>query len=418
MRPPGDPSWLAAAARRQEAAADELERLGRQATAVAHGLVAGGGWDGPASRAYLARDGMLEANVWLAANALRVAGEGLTRLSAGLASAQATWDRARALAASSGLALDATGSSGRLALSLPPTDPSRVAVAARVSELLHEAAEQAGAADRAAMTRLVEATRMASLIRPDGVPAAGAAATSLVGTGAGAVDPARRDEGGGSPLGWALDFADRVGVALGAGLAAIEARAQALLRLVRSGQEPAAALAAVRALAAFERSTLNPTLAGLLPLAGPPVTLAANLADHEHGGEPVLRAVVRSLGESLGADAGQRLGIAMCGVDVGATATAGAVLCPAITVLTTSAGATLGGAGAVRIYDALAPEPPKTPAPAPGPGPVPTPRPAPEQARGPEPEHAPAQGPGPGPAAEPGPARDASVGTSGEGSRR
>src|SRR6266498_2618435 len=51
-----------------EAAADELERLGRQATAVAGDLVDGGGWDGPASRAYLARDGTIEAGVRAAAS--------------------------------------------------------------------------------------------------------------------------------------------------------------------------------------------------------------------------------------------------------------------------------------------------------------------------------------------------------------
>ncbi|HZD01762.1 MAG TPA: hypothetical protein VFA46_16680, partial [Actinomycetes bacterium] len=76
MRPPGDPALLIAAAHGMGAAADELERLGRQAMAVAHGLVAGGAWDGPASRAYLTRDGMLEAQVRAAAGALRVAGEG------------------------------------------------------------------------------------------------------------------------------------------------------------------------------------------------------------------------------------------------------------------------------------------------------------------------------------------------------
>ncbi|HZD00565.1 MAG TPA: hypothetical protein VFA46_10360, partial [Actinomycetes bacterium] len=103
----------------------------------------------------------------------------------------------------------------------------------------------------------------------------------------------------------------------------------------------------------------------------------ANLAGGERGGGPVLRAVVRSLGESLGADAGQRLGMALCGADIGVTAAAGAVLCPAVTIVSTSAGATLGGAGAARIYDALGPDPPKTPEPAPSPGPSPAPGPEP-----------------------------------------
>jgi hypothetical protein len=385
MRPPGDPTLLAAAARGLAAAADELERLGRQATAVAGDLVDGGGWDGPASRAYLARDGTIEAGVRAAASALRATGEGLAGLSAGLGAAQTTWDRARALAASAGLGLDAVTPSGRLGLSLPSTDP-RVVVAARASELFNEADEQAIAADRMASARLAEAARVVTPARPDRSRAVGPAMAG---------EPARHGEGGGSLVGRALDLADRVGVALGAGFAAIDARAQALLRLVRSGREPAAALGAVRALAAFERPALAPALVALLPVAGPPLTLAANLADDEHGDEPLLRAVVRSLGESIGADAGQRLGMAACGVDLGVASTAGPVLCPAVTIVTTSVGAGLGGAAAVRIYDALGPEPGNAPAPAP--------EPRPGNAPGPEPGNAPAPAPEPGPGNAPGP---------------
>jgi hypothetical protein len=379
MRPPGDPTLLAAAARGLAAAADELERLGRQAAVVAGDLVGGGGWEGPASRAYLARDGTIEPGVRAAASALRAAGEGLAGLSAGLGAAQATWDQARTLAASSGLRLDAAAPSGlgaavphgRLGLPPPSTDPM-VIVAVRVSELLHEADDQAVAADRVASVRLAEATRMVALARPDGSRAAGPVAGG---------EPARHGEGGGWLVGRALDLADRVGMALGAGFAAIDARAQALLRLLGSGREPAAALGGVRALAAFERPAFSSALVALLPVAGPPVTLAANLADDEHGGEPLLRAVVRSLGESIGADAGQRLGVAVCGVDMGVTSTAGAVLCPAVAIATTSVGAGLGGAAAVRIYDALGPEPGNAPEPGKGTAPAPEPGTAPATMR-------------------------------------
>jgi hypothetical protein len=356
MRPPGDPVLIAAAAGRMATAADELERLGYQVMAAASDLVAGGEWDGPASREYFASGGALETEMRVAAGALRIAGKGLGGLSSGLAAAQATWDRAGALAASSGLALDPAAPSGPLALPLPSTDP-RVAVAARVSDLLHEADEQASAADRKAAATLTEAGGMAAAAYPDRSPARGTAAApgwaapGRHGTG----EPERH--GDGSVLGRALDLAERVGVAFGAGFAAIEERGQALLRMARSGREPEAALGAVRTLAGFERSALLPTLTALLPMAGPPLTLAANFADHEHEGEPVLRTVVRSLGEAIGADAGQRLGLAVCGVDVGATGGVGAVLCPAITIVGTSAGAALGGAAAVRIYDALGPEP-------------------------------------------------------------
>lgn len=367
MRPPGDPTLIAAAAGRMATAADELERLGHQVVAAARDLVAGGGWDGPASREYFASGGALGTEMRVAAGALRIAGEGLAGLSSGLAAAQATWDRAGALAASSGLALDPAAPSGSLALALPSTDP-RVVVAARVSELLHEADEQASAADRKAAARLTEAGGMAAAAYPDRSPARGTAAApgrAAPGQHGAAGEPEGHGEGEGSVVGRALDLAERVGVALGAGFAAIEERGQALLRMARSGREPEAALGGVRTLAGFERSALLPTLTALLPVAGPPLTLAANFADHEHDGEPVLRTVVRSLGEAIGADAGQRLGLAVCGVDVGATGGVGAVLCPAITIVGTSAGAALGGAAAVRIYDALGPEPGPAPEPEP-----------------------------------------------------
>jgi hypothetical protein len=166
MRPPGDPIALAGVGRGMAAAADELERLGRQAAGAARALVLGGGWSGPSSRAYLTRDGALEARVRVAAGALRSTGEGLATLSGALAGAQATWDRARALAVSAGLTLDPAAPPGPLAPPLAATDP-RVTVAARVSELLHEAGEQAGAADRAAAAGLSEAARTAALARSE-----------------------------------------------------------------------------------------------------------------------------------------------------------------------------------------------------------------------------------------------------------
>jgi hypothetical protein len=171
------------------------------------------------------------------------------------------------------------------------------------------------------------------------------------------VGAGRGEHEGRSLLGRALAVADRIGIAVGAGLAAIEARAGALTQLVRSGREPAAALAAVRALAAFERSAFTDTLVAFLPLGGPAITLVANLVDGDDQGEPLLRALVRSLGESIGADAGQRVGMVACGAEATATGGAGAILCPAVAIAATTAGATLGGAAAVRVYDALEPEP-------------------------------------------------------------
>jgi hypothetical protein len=158
-----------------------------------------------------------------------------------------------------------------------------------------------------------------------------------------------------------LRVADRIGVAVGGGLAAVESRASALTRLVQSGREPAASLAAARALAAYERSAFTSTLVAFLPLGGPVITLAANLVGGEDD-EPLLRSLVRSLGESIGADAGQRVGMAACGVESAATEGAGALLCPAVAIVATSVGATLGGTAAVRIYDALGSKPTAHPA--------------------------------------------------------
>jgi hypothetical protein len=340
MRPAGDPIVLAGVGRGMAAAADELERLGRQAAAAARALVIGGGWSGPASRAYLTRDGALEARLRSAAGALRSTGEGLATLSGALAGAQATWDRAGALAAAAGLTLDPFAPPGPFAPPLTATDP-RATVAARVSELLHEAGEQAGAADRAAAAGFSAAAGTAALARLDGDASGGG--------------PRRRGGEGSALLARVLGLADRVGVALGAGLGAIEARAEALQRLVRGGGEPGAALGAARALAAFERSAVPPAAVAFLPVGGPALTLFANLVEGDRSGEPVLRTLVRSLGQSLGADLGQRLGMATCGVDTVATSGAGAVLCPAVTVAASSIGAGLGGAAAVRIYDALEP---------------------------------------------------------------
>jgi hypothetical protein len=372
MRPHGDPDGLAAAARALVAAAAEMERVGDGLGDLGRDLAGPDAWRGRASEAYRARDGLLEVEVGRAATALRQAGAGLSGLSAGLAAA--LWDRASSLAASAGLELDPAGPDGPLALRLPSIDP-RVVTAARVAEMTREATEQAASADRSAAHHLAEAVTTApGAAGPGGWvaasgrlawPAAGAAGGHggpggpVGGEGAGGRGDGEHE--GRSLLARGLRVADRIGVAVGAGLAAVKARASALMRLVQSGSEPASSLAAVRALAAFERSALTDTMVAFLPLGGPLITLAANLAGGE-GDEPVVRALVRSLGESIGADAGQRVGMAACAAESAATEGAGSILCPALTIATTSVGATLGGRAAVRIYDALGPEPSPHPA--------------------------------------------------------
>jgi uncharacterized protein YukE len=391
MRPRGDPERLAAGSRLLAGAAEELGRTGGELASEDQGVAGPDAWRGAAAEAYRARSVALEDGIAGAAVALRAAAAGLAELSAAVAGAQSLWDRASSLAASSGLPLDPNAPGPPPIVAFPALDP-RTAIAARVAELAAEATDRAALADQIAARRLGE---VATLAGRAGTVAGGGAATlagggaagaardagpggtggrpGALGTddrgggaraghgpgGAGAEARSRRHGEGESLLARGVEVLDRIGVAVGAGLAALEARAGALTRLVQSGEEPAAGLAAVRALAAFERSAFTDTLAAFLPLGGPAITVAANLLGGEQG-EPMLRALVRSLGASIGADAGQRVGMAICGIESGATEGAGAFVCPAIAIASTSAGASLGGAAAVRIYDALdpAPDPP------------------------------------------------------------
>src|SRR6266511_1053842 len=337
-------------AERLTAAVDELaaalERIGDGLGGLGRSLAGPDVWHGQASEAYRARGELLGAEIGHAAAALSQAAAGLSELSAGLAAAQSLWDHASSLAASAGLVLDPSAPDGPLSLPLPSIDP-RVVTAARVAA--------PGAGFR-------------------GAPGPAGAGAGLAGGGSGGPggEAVRTGGGegrggdhgggeGGSLLARGLRVADRIGVAVGGGLAAVEARASALTRLVQSGREPAASLAAVRALAAYERSAFSGTLVAFLPLGGPVITLAANLAGGEDD-EPLLRSLVRSLGESIGADAGQRVGMAACAVESAATEGAGALLCPAVAIAATSVGATLGGTAAVRIYDALGSKPTAHPA--------------------------------------------------------
>jgi uncharacterized protein YukE len=347
MRPRGDPERLAAASQVLAAAAAELERIG--------GELAGGGvavgpdaWHGEAASAYRAWSGSLEGGVGEAARALREAAAGLAELSVGLAGAQSLWDHAASLAASAGLPLAPDAPGGLPSMAFPALDP-RTAISARVAELVAEAADRVAVADHAAARQLGQAAAAAARA---GAPAGGRGVTGAEPRGR-----TGRHEEDRSLLARGARVVDRIGIAVGAGLAALEARAHTLTRLVQSGEEPAASLAAVRALASFERSALTDSLLAFLPLGGPAITIAANLVGGEHG-EPLLRALVRSLGESIGADTGRRLGVAVCGVEASATEGAGAILCPVIAIAAASAGASIGGAAAVKVYDALGPDPP------------------------------------------------------------
>lgn len=369
MRPRGDPEAIVGAARVLAGAAAELDGVLRGLDGLGASLSAAEVWSGRASTAARARVALLDAGVGHGAEALRQAAEGASRLAGELAAAQAAWDRAASLAASAGLVLDPRDPVGLLPAPTPGDDP-RVPAAARVAEFARDAVERATQADRSAAARFTDAAATASRVAtpagaawaggvadrgaPAGAdPGADRAPDSASSAGSGPPDEARHERP--SLLARGLAVADRIGVAVGAGLEAVEARARALARLVSTSTEPAAGLAAARGLATLERS-LADTLVALLPVGGPVITLAANLAEGRDRGEPLIRVVVRSLGASIGADLGMRLGIAVCGVGAAATEGVGGVLCPAVAVASASIGAGIGGAEAVRIYDALAPD--------------------------------------------------------------
>jgi hypothetical protein len=362
MRPRGDPEAIVGAARLLAAAAAELDRVVRGLDGLGASLSAAEVWSGRASAAARARIALLDAGVGHSAEALRQAAEGASSLAGELAAAQAAWDRAASLAASAGLVLDARDPVGLLPPPTPWGDP-RVPVAARAAEIARDAVERATRADRSAAARFADAAATASRVAtPIGALAAGFADRGGPdpdsSAGSGPSDEGRRERP--SLLARGLAVADRIGVAVGAGLEAVEARARALARLVSTGTEPAAGLAAARALATFERPALADTLVAFLPVGGPVITLAANLAEGRDRGEPLVRAVVRSLGASIGADLGQRIGIAACGAGAAATEGVGGVLCPAVAVASASIGAGIGGAEAVRIFDALGPDESRT----------------------------------------------------------
>jgi hypothetical protein len=321
-RPAGDPAVLGVGARVVAAAADAVETAGAAARGAVSGVVRAGAWRGPASEAFGVDGGHRDRDLAAAADALRGLAGDLAELAGRLGQAQATWERAAREAEGAGLALLPDGT---IAGAGPAMDMAQVATAAQVIRLTAAAADQAEAARRA--------------VHLDG--AAGPAAAH----------PPAGSHGRGGPRRWlgaGLDAGGQLVAGLDHAGQGAEARTRTAGRVLRDSPDPAARLAAARAVQAAERPLLDARLAAGLPLVGPALDLVAGLAE----GEPLPRAAARALGGAIGGDVGARAGAALCAATVAATEGAGLVVCPAVSAAGGAVGVGVGRALGTRLYDA------------------------------------------------------------------
>jgi hypothetical protein len=188
-RPAGEPAALSAAARGMAAAAEALRGTRAGLRGTTSFVVVAGAWRGPASQAFLLDGAGSQAGLDRAADAIGQTAGALAELSARLAQAQATWDRAQRLAATVGFHLDPHGTGparpstvepdprpapavgggagppGRLLAPTGAVDLAVAAVTTQAQRLAEAAAHEAAAARRTAAARLDQATATARSIR-------------------------------------------------------------------------------------------------------------------------------------------------------------------------------------------------------------------------------------------------------------
>jgi hypothetical protein len=341
-RPAGEPAVLAAGARRLAAAGGALRGVRGQLGAAVSFVVVAGAWRGPASTAFLVDDEAMQLGLERAAGALGEAAAAVAELAARLDQAQATWDEGQRLAASAGLTLDQDGvvspATGALSAS-----PAAAGLAARLA---------AAAVHEATAARAAAAARLDQAATPGPVPSPR--------------EGARGD--GGAGHGWgrrlaveALETGREVATGTYHLLGGADARLHAAGRVATASDDPSVRMAAIRALATAGRPLLASRLAYTLPLAGAALDLAAGIAE----GEPLPRAIARSVGGTVGAELGGRVGMAACGGEAVATQGIGLVACPVLTVAAGAVGAELGRRVAVQLYDEVAGPPEPEPEPQP-----------------------------------------------------
>jgi hypothetical protein len=341
--------------------------------------VVAGAWRGPASEAFLVDGAGLQAGLGRAADALEQAAGALSELAARLEHTQATWDRARRLAAGVGVDLEsqdgavrspprsARNPHGGVLSPADAVDPAAMLAAGQAVGMAAAAGQEAAAARRVAAARLDQAARAvpASPPRPrDG------ATPARAGHPEGA--PGHGGDGHGGPVrrmvGWALEAGAEVANATHHLVAAAEARVEAAARLAATADDPAVRAAAGQvAQSAAGRPAMHGMPPGALPLLAPVLDFTASVSH----GESLPRAFAGALGGAIGADLGGRAGMAVCGGTAAATQGTGLIVCPTVTAIGGALGAEAGKAAALHVYDELTKPDPGPPHPRPvhpGPG--------------------------------------------------
>jgi uncharacterized protein YukE len=427
-RPAGEPAALAAGSGSMGGAAAALRdvraRLGRTTSFE----VVAGAWRGPASEAFLVDGAGLQIGLGRAADVLDQAAGALSELAARLEHAQATWDRARRLAAGVGVDLESPGGDdpalqgggdpaspggaarpplrsawnprGGVVSPADAADPAAMLVAGQAVRMATAAEHEASAARRVAAARLDQAAGAVSAASPPRVRG-------------GATGPARQGDhaghppaGTGHPEGTRGHGGDRrggpvqraVGRALEAGaevatathhlIAGAEARVEAAGRLAATADDPSVRAAAGRVTqSAGTQPLLRGMHFGLLPLLAPVLEFTASVSH----GESLPRAFAGALGGAIGADLGGRAGMAICGGTAAATQGTGLIVCPTVTAIGGALGAQAGRTAALHVYDELTKPDPGPPHPEPA-----HPEPA-DPAGAVRPGSVPAGGPRPGP---------------------
>jgi uncharacterized protein YukE len=430
-RPAGEPGTIAAGSRGMGAAAGALREVRGRLRGATSFVVTAGAWRGPASEAFQVDGAALQTGLDRAAEALDQAAGALSELAARLEHAQATWDRARRLAATVGVDLDrlggghssavrSLGPSGAAGSSWSPdaavrsswnpdggvrspadaVDPAAMLVGGQAATMAAAAEQEAAAARRVAAARLDRAaTHIPSPSRGRGPAGAGTGAAG----GRGGQPPGGKGHGGAphdrggdrhegpvrAVVSRVLEFGAEVATATHHLTVAAEARVRAAARLAATADDPAVRAAAARVAQEAGRPLIDGRALGALPLVAPVLTFTASVSS----GEPLPRALAGAVGSAVGADLGSRAGMAACGGEAAATQGAGLILCPTLAAIGGAVGAEAGERAALHVYDKLAGPPVKPgsetrPEPTPGPGSRPPPEPPP----GPEPEPRPESG--------------------------
>jgi uncharacterized protein YukE len=381
-RPAGEPAALAAGSRSMGGAAaalrDVCARLGRTTSFE----VVAGTWRGPASEAFLVDGAGLHVGLGRAADVLDQAAGALSELAARLEHAQATWDRARRLAAGVGVDLESPGGGdpaspggaarpplrsawnprGGVVSPADAVDPAATLVAGQAVRMATAAEHEAAAARRAAAARLDQAAGFVSAASP---PRGRGGATGPARQGDHAGHPpagtghpeGARGHGGdrrGGPVhravGRALEAGAEVATATHHLIAGAEARVEAAGRLAATADDPSVRAAADRvAQSAGTQSLLRGMHFGLLPLLAPVLEFTASVSH----GESLPRAFAGALGGAIGADLGGRAGMAICGGTAAATQGTGLIVCPTVTAIGGALGAQAGRTAALHVYDEL-----------------------------------------------------------------